>query len=624
MAQKCPIEQITIDDSDDEGVNNQQVPSAVNIARGSDHVELQDELEETEQQQLAQAIALSLLDTTVVNSPTAAPASGSQRQRPPLTDRQLDEKARLERQREREKKHHASNGHVRAAGPSPIAAPAPPAPKRSRPNVVTFSDLPRNNAPNIPSNATASTSRTLAPPVEATRKQSTRFWEGAIRRVHNVLAQPDTFGESFTFAQLVAADQKLEMAIVGSYCLELEWVCSHFKAETPVMLFRARHSDDHPSRYQKVDDLIKPQTFLILPERSLPGPWKGTMHTKLLIFYYKSFCRIVIPTANCVEHDWSIIDNAFYVHDFPVLQDTPNTSRSPEHNPTHTPFSRGLLEVMLSLGLTKKFTTPYRHFDFSSSAEVRLIATTQGVWKGFDRMEQGGGGLCALAKAVQEITSPSPGSRWTIEYQGSSMSKCSDNWLAQFYGAAAGIRPRAWFRPNIKRPAALPANTADLPLKIVYPTMDEIRNSHLGEPGGGTIFCRRDMWQSASRGFASLFHRGQSKRDRVAAHTKTMVALRKPPRGASAAPCPPSYKHEGYIYVGSHNFGPSAWGQLEHSSDTKEPQLKCNNYELGVLVPIRGDSDAELEAKASEIATYRRPLVPYGPMDEPWIQVPLD
>ncbi|SCV72437.1 BQ2448_3974 [Microbotryum intermedium] len=634
MSLKRPIEQITIDDSDDECGSNQRVTSAVDAAQRSAHVEL----DELERQQLEQVIAMSMLRTNVANQ--SVPSQASTSHASPLTDRQQMEQERLERQRQRLREADESSGGVaRATSYSTMATPAPPAPKLSRTTFTTLSDL-ASEVTNVPSTAMASTSR-LAPTGEAARRISTRFWKGAIRRVHNGLSQPDTFGESFTFAKLVAADQKLEMAIMGAYCLDVDWVCSHFNAETPVMLFTPRSPGDDPEQgIYKVNDLIKPHTFRVVPkERPIPGHYKGTMHTKLLIFYFKSFCRVVIPTANCVEYDWTMIDNAFYVHDFPVMNDTLNTSKGPEHNPTHTPFSRGLLEVMLSesclkmlpsdlkpdsdnwlyagLGLTKRFTTPYRNYDFSSSAEVRLIATTQGVWKGFDEMERGGGGLCALAKAVQEITSPAPESRWTLEYQGSSMSQCSDNWLAQFYGAATGVRPRAYFRPGVVRPAALPANIADLPLKIVYPTLDEIRSSYLGVDGGGTIFCRPQLWQNAGRGFASLFHKGQSKRVRVAAHTKTMVALRKPLRGK---PCPASFKYEGYIYVGSHNFGPSAWGVLQHSSSGNEPQLKCNNYELGVLVPIRADSADELEAKASEMATYRRPLVTYGPRDKPWMQ----
>lgn len=39
--------------------------------------------------------------------------------------------------------------------------------------------------------------------------------------------------------------------------------------------------------------------------------------------------------------------------------------------------------------------------------------------------------------------------------------------------------------------------------------------------------------------------------------------------------------------------------------------MQINNYELGVVIPIRANSRAELERKMSEVVTYERPLVKY-------------
>lgn len=79
---------------------------------------------------------------------------------------------------------------------------------------------------------------------------------------------------------------------------------------------------------------------------------------------------------------------------------------------------------------------------------------------------------------------------------------------------------------------------------------------------------------------------------------------------------------------------PAAWGRLENAAGG--PQLKLANWELGVLLPsacnfarirlaaeisadecsrgplVRASSAEELEKKASDLVTYRRPLVPVG------------
>ncbi|KAJ2931935.1 hypothetical protein H1R20_g5159, partial [Candolleomyces eurysporus] len=69
----------------------------------------------------------------------------------------------------------------------------------------------------------------------------------------------------------------------------------------------------------------------------------------------------------------------------------------------------------------------------------------------------------------------------------------------------------------------------------------------------------------------------------------------------------------GWIYVGSHNFTPSAWGTLSGSSFN--PTLNINNYEVGVVFPIKD------EAEAAKLACFQRPPRKYATgKDEPWIQ----
>jgi len=47
----------------------------------------------------------------------------------------------------------------------------------------------------------------------------------------------------------------------------------------------------------------------------------------------------------------------------------------------------------------------------------------------------------------------------------------------------------------------------------------------------------------------------------------------------------------GWYYCGSHNFTGSAWGKIYTSLETKGPQLRINNWELGVFFPIRGSDN---------------------------------
>ena len=61
-------------------------------------------------------------------------------------------------------------------------------------------------------------------------------------------------------------------------------------------------------------------------------------------------------------------------------------------------------------------------------------------------------------------------------------------------------------------------------LKILFPTWDWVRNSVLGEAGGGTMFCRKSTWEAAKFP-RNLFGESRSRRGRVLMHSKVGGAL---------------------------------------------------------------------------------------------------
>ncbi|CAD6896974.1 unnamed protein product [Tilletia controversa] len=88
----------------------------------------------------------------------------------------------------------------------------------------------------------------------------------------------------------------------------------------------------------------------------------------------------------------------------------------------------------------------------------------------------------------------------------------------------------------------------------------------------------------------------------------------------------------GWVYCGSHNFTPSAWGTI---TDKKEiPSISMSNWEVGIVFPLFDARDAkqgtaadegfDLHAHVSTLArnavVYRRPLEPYRQDDVPWDQ----
>ena len=99
------------------------------------------------------------------------------------------------------------------------------------------------------------------------------------------------------------------------------------------------------------------------------------------------------------------------------------------------------------------------------------------------------------------------------------------------------------------------------------------------------MFCRRSQWQAAKFP-RELFHASQSKRGRVLMHSKMLIATFRQSAFSSSSTSnaydsesetepedddvvevtPPPSSAIGWVYVGSHNFTPSAWGTLSGSA----------------------------------------------------------
>ncbi|GAA5974109.1 hypothetical protein JCM11641_003440 [Rhodosporidiobolus odoratus] len=637
MAPKRSVEVLILDsDSDDETSPVASISRSATASRsttrpataagaqgdtsGADHDQFQADL--------AQAMALSLAAPSVEKTPVPGPSrAGAGESRAEM------ERARLERQKARESAGMASTSvAVRStAGVAPT--------KRAR--VATLADLPQGNeqaeaaVPPPPPAASSSSNSTphisdlssLAGSASSSAtivKHSQRFWDGAVKRVPSAY-HPST--SSFSFSDLIGPPSTLTGAIVSAFVLDPEWVIPHFPEETPLLLIMPRSKGDTAPELAQVS--LKSNTFRVVPKENSPNQWAGVMHTKLMVYYHRDFCRIVIPTANAIAYDYSQMDNALYIHDFPLRSNPPTSSTidndesSPFKNPTHTQFSKRFFQVLKELGCPKRFISWSTGFDFSKSREVRLITSLQGKYSLLDQKEANkGGGIANLASAIGSMGFAS-GGRWEIEATGSSIGKYTSTWLSQFYAACLGVHPSTYFRTGKGRdlpPADLvplqPApgkGDVKLPIKVVFPTQEAVLGSFKGADHGGTLFCPTKTW--AAKNFPRhLFHRGESKgRDRQPAHTKIILALHK-----YKDPFSPTAKHEGWTYLGSHNFTPSAWGSLQ--SGMGGPQIALNNYEMGVILPIRANSAEDLERQATELVTYNRPLVRYSPTDLPWQQ----
>jgi len=220
----------------------------------------------------------------------------------------------------------------------------------------------------------------------------------------------------------------------------------------------------------------------------------------------------------------------------------------------------------------------------------------------------------ALQNALRDLGALCPRSKELyIECQGSSIGTYSSSWLNEFYHSACGTL-QEWFRLK----ARYPRGGMPLPqhMKILFPSLRTVHDSVAGLQGGGTMFCREKQWLGKTFP-RELFHDSKSKRGGILMHSKMILGLFKSIAPLSdQAPSSNDRTVGGWCYIGSHNFTPSAWGNI--SGSATDPVLNVTNFELGICFAL---SSRDVNAEASEIVCWERPATRYRPgIDEPWMQ----
>ncbi|KAF8626688.1 hypothetical protein AX15_004772 [Amanita polypyramis BW_CC] len=249
-----------------------------------------------------------------------------------------------------------------------------------------------------------------------------------------------------------------------------------------------------------------------------------------------------------------------------------------------------------------------------SKVKVHLVPSIAGKHEGWQNVIKTG--HTRLMKAIRNMgLRTGNGHTAVLECQGSSLGHYTTQWMNEFHWSARGETAEDWLDEPKKRREKLPYP----PIKIVFPTKKIVQESALGEPGGGTIFCRRRQW-GAKNFPRNKFYESRSKAGPVLMHSKMIIALTRENATISASGESDSEDDEiqliesavGWAYVGSHNFTNSAWGTL--SGSAFNPIINITNYEIGVVFPLKD------EQQADRVACWKRPPAKYGSRDEPWIQ----
>uniref|UniRef100_A0A7N4PZM1 Tyrosyl-DNA phosphodiesterase 1 n=1 Tax=Sarcophilus harrisii TaxID=9305 RepID=A0A7N4PZM1_SARHA len=305
-----------------------------------------------------------------------------------------------------------------------------------------------------------------------------------------------------------------------NYCFEVDWLVRQYPLEfrkKPILLV---HGDKREAK-ARLQEKAKPYENISLCQAKLDIAF-GTHHTKMMLLLYEEGLRVVIHTSNLIQADWHQKTQGIWLSPlYPRLPyGTPST-----HGESSTNFKSDLISYLMAYNAPplKEWIDIVQKHDLSET-RVYLIGSTPGRFQG-KHIEDWG--HFRLRKLLKEHTSLLPEQQsWPIVGQFSSI-------------GSLGADESKWLCSEFKDSLVILGNHGknqgqhNVPLHLIYPTVENVRNSLEGYPAGG-----------------SLPYSLQTAEKQVWLH---------------------SYFHA--------NLSKAAWGALEKNGT----QLMIRSYELGVL-----------------------------------------
>ncbi|WWC88676.1 uncharacterized protein L201_003589 [Kwoniella dendrophila CBS 6074] len=582
--------------------------------------------------------------TSTLLSPAATPAPSTESAAPPVLKigGQIIDRAQLERER---RERQAARQAASSGPPTPTPTPSAPISTTStRPSVgpSRIAGMTSLSASNNPSDSSSvgpsiqrSTQTSSLHPLQSTgsvpRDTAGEYYlDGELRHVALTIGNPTT-ERTFSPQHVVGNHSQISLIIMSSFVIDDQWIMNKNilppPEEVPTIIIRP-----HPKDKQEYNGKIQlhPNGEMWVFPRMISG--FGSAHMKYFwIFYKTGRLRVVISTANMVDYDWEMIENTVFVQDFlPLPKATPLQADNRTHDfPlqfsrlfTHSRIHTGLRNLIKAHpnGSKIPFTPEDDFADMGkydwSKVKVRIVMSIPGTYTGFEEINKLG--ISRLGKILnEEGWIPKSGQKLDVEFQGSSLGTYSLEWFSKFYSFISGKTAQQLV--NRPKPGSWPD------LRILFPTLANVEASQLGKGGGGTMFCGK-AFNDVTR---NLFRDSRSKRGGILMHTKMLIAIFEAEEnrlGVEKSTTTPTKSAKrkvdelkedigGWIYVGSHNFSPSAWGNVDVKKNP--PTLNIKNYEIGIVFPLDRHN---AKAAADKVAPYIRPAKRYTAGDVPWDQ----
>ncbi|KAJ1813508.1 hypothetical protein LPJ75_003158 [Coemansia sp. RSA 2598] len=349
----------------------------------------------------------------------------------------------------------------------------------------------------------------------------------------------------------------IERALFTSYYVDEEWLLSYINPLAELAII-AQHTVNAVSG----DNSRITRCFPEMPKADVQ-----IMHTKIMLVYYRHRLRFVVLTGNLVKEDWSVMQNAVFVQDF--WRNRAAVFRANE-------FSRSLAYALHDLGVPRDFVAMMNGVDFSlASARIVTSVPTGGVREQRNMDEYGVERLATVVRelgvdeenvgvSAQNIDEFTPNAR--LYCVGSSVGPMDNKWLCDMYLGAHGINHSQCKRPI--SPEVLPWDLVDI--GVAFPTQKQADRCRYGEVGRQHVYMKRGCYFNKEFPRSSLVYL-VPRVARTLVHAKVVLAR----FGVR--------QRRGWMYLGSHNFTPAAWGRLCVGGESRRDAY-FNNYEFGVVL----------------------------------------
>lgn len=364
-----------------------------------------------------------------------------------------------------------------------------------------------------------------------------------------------------------ACSGAIQWALVSNFMIDMAWLasaCPHlFFADHLIIVHGQKDNAPFLQSLERLG-MDAEQYCVVSPD----VPPYGTYHSKAFFLLYPTGMRVIIHTANLLYSDVNNKSQTAFVQDFPFKD---------AESPASSDFEKQIEQYARSLGLPARQLSHaldlLTKIDFSS-ARAHLIASVPSKpfeYRDADQVKYGHPRLKECLEKEPFFDKKFAGA--PIVAQFSSIGNLSTNFLRGFTQSLSSGRYGEQRHPLGAPAVAGRENAALCPLELVWPSVEEIRDSLEGWFAGGSIpgypdrirkpflMPRYHCWDGSKAG-----------RQRAMPHMKTY--LRYDSESTEIA----------WVCITSHNLSKAAWGEQVQSKKYNASLFRILSYELGVLI----------------------------------------